>query len=83
MPSGGVLPGVTVTITNTDNGTERVIVTNADGLYRAVLLPLGPLPCGRRVARIQALRAGRHPARGRRGAGRQRYRSASARSARP
>src|SRR5581483_1944684 len=26
--SGGVLPGVTVTITNTDTGTERVVVTN-------------------------------------------------------
>ncbi|MGH8714770.1 MAG: TonB-dependent receptor domain-containing protein, partial [Casimicrobiaceae bacterium] len=39
--SGGVLPGVTVTITNTDAGTERVVVTNDVGLFRAPLLPLG------------------------------------------
>ncbi|HZR24519.1 MAG TPA: carboxypeptidase regulatory-like domain-containing protein [Vicinamibacterales bacterium] len=39
--SGGVLPGVTVTITNTDTGTERTVVTNEKGLYRAPLLPLG------------------------------------------
>jgi hypothetical protein len=39
--SGGVLPGVTVTITNTDTGTERAVVTNEKGLYRAPLLPLG------------------------------------------
>jgi hypothetical protein len=39
--SGGVLPGVTVTITNTDTGNERLSITNADGLFRALLLPLG------------------------------------------
>jgi hypothetical protein len=39
--SGGVLPGVTVTITNTDTGAERSVVTNEKGLYRAPLLPLG------------------------------------------
>jgi len=39
--SGGVLPGVTVTATNVDTGAERTVVTNADGLYRLVLLPLG------------------------------------------
>ena len=39
--SGGVLPGVTVTITNVDTGAERVVVTNESGLYRAPLLPLG------------------------------------------
>lgn len=38
---GGVLPGVTVTILNTDTGTQRIVVTNADGFYRALLLPLG------------------------------------------
>ncbi len=40
-PSGAVLPGVTVTITNLDTGTERSIVTNEAGIYRAPLLPLG------------------------------------------
>jgi hypothetical protein len=39
--SGAVLPGVTVTVTNTDTGTRRVVVSNENGIYRAVLLPLG------------------------------------------
>jgi hypothetical protein len=39
--SGAVLPGVTVTLTNTDTGDTRVVVTNESGLYRAPLLPLG------------------------------------------
>ncbi|MEO6235448.1 MAG: carboxypeptidase regulatory-like domain-containing protein [Vicinamibacterales bacterium] len=39
--SGGLLPGVTVTVHNTDTGTERLVVTDENGLYRASLLPLG------------------------------------------
>jgi len=39
--SGAVLPGVTVTVTNVDTGTDRVVVTNEKGLFRAPLLPLG------------------------------------------
>jgi hypothetical protein len=39
--SGGVLPGVTVTVTNTETGAQRTVVTNAAGLFRAPLLPLG------------------------------------------
>ena len=39
--SGGVLPGVTVTVTNTDTGAVRAVVTNESGLFRAPLLPLG------------------------------------------
>ena len=39
--SGGVLPGVTVSVVNADTGTLRIVVTNESGLYRAVLLPLG------------------------------------------
>jgi hypothetical protein len=38
---GGVLPGVSVTITNIDTGDTRAVVTNESGLYRAPLLPLG------------------------------------------
>jgi hypothetical protein len=38
---GAVLPGVTVTVANTDTGDTRVVVTNDSGLYRAPLLPLG------------------------------------------
>src|SRR5256885_16853149 len=32
---GGVLPGVTVTVTNAESGTVRTTVTEADGKYRA------------------------------------------------
>lgn len=39
--SGAVLPGVTVTLTNTDTGAQRVVVTNESGVFRAPLLPLG------------------------------------------
>src|SRR5581483_9831404 len=39
--SGGVLPGVTVTVYHTETGTERSTVTNEKGLYRLPLLPLG------------------------------------------
>jgi hypothetical protein len=39
--SGLVLPGVTVTVTHTDGGSQRVVVTNERGVYRAPLLPLG------------------------------------------
>jgi hypothetical protein len=39
--SGAVLPGVSVTLTNTDTGAMRSVVTNESGIYRAPLLPLG------------------------------------------
>jgi hypothetical protein len=39
--SGGVLPGVTVTISNVDTGTQRSVVSNEKGFYAAPLLPLG------------------------------------------
>src|SRR4051794_36984046 len=39
--SGARLPGVTITVTNTDTGAERVVITTEDGTYRAQLLPLG------------------------------------------
>jgi hypothetical protein len=39
--SGAALPGVTITITNTDTGAQRVIVSGGEGEYRAPLLPLG------------------------------------------
>jgi hypothetical protein len=35
------LPGVTVTVTNTDTGATRTSLTNDEGVYRAVLLTLG------------------------------------------
>ena len=39
--SGGVLPGVTVTIRNTETGVERTVVTGAEGRYHAPSLPVG------------------------------------------
>src|SRR5687768_9041918 len=38
---GGILPGVTVTLRNTDTGLTRTVVTEADGRYRAGGLPPG------------------------------------------
>ena len=39
--SGGVLPGVNVTVTNTTTGETKTFVTDASGNYRAPLLSLG------------------------------------------
>jgi hypothetical protein len=39
--SGAVLPGVTVTIKNTDTGAQRTAVTNGAGIYVASFMPLG------------------------------------------
>ena len=39
--SGGVLPGVNVTVTNTSTGEAKTYVTDASGNYRAPLLSLG------------------------------------------
>jgi hypothetical protein len=40
--SGGVLPGATVTIRNTDTNFEKIVTTGPDGRFRGLLLPLGP-----------------------------------------
>ncbi|HEU5161856.1 MAG TPA: TonB-dependent receptor, partial [Thermoanaerobaculia bacterium] len=40
--SGGVLPGVTVTATHLERGLSRTEVTDAQGKFRFVQLPLGP-----------------------------------------
>ena len=40
--SGGVLPGVTITLTNTETGFERIQITDNRGRFRGLLLPLGP-----------------------------------------
>ena len=40
--SGGVLPGVEVTITKTDTGVARSVVTGPDGAYVFPNLPVGP-----------------------------------------
>ncbi|MEM7583381.1 MAG: carboxypeptidase regulatory-like domain-containing protein [Acidobacteriota bacterium] len=40
--SGAVLPGVTVTLTNTATNYEQTLITDSRGRFRGVLLPLGP-----------------------------------------
>jgi hypothetical protein len=40
--TGGVLPGVTVTLRNVSTNYEQVQVTDSAGRFRGVLLPLGP-----------------------------------------
>ncbi|MEI6669260.1 MAG: TonB-dependent receptor [Acidobacteriota bacterium] len=39
--SGAVLPGVAVTVTNTETGARRTVVSNETGMFRALALPLG------------------------------------------
>ena len=39
--SGAALPGVTVTVTNTGTGAQRIVISSDDGAYRAPLLTLG------------------------------------------
>src|SRR5262245_33118759 len=41
-PSGGTLPGASVTIRNTATGFEQTLRTDNQGKFRAVQLPLGP-----------------------------------------
>jgi hypothetical protein len=40
--SGAVLPGVTITVTQTETGFTRSVVTDGDGTYVIPNLPLGP-----------------------------------------
>ena len=40
-PSGAVIPGVTVTVTNNDTGQQRNAKTGADGTFTVSLLPPG------------------------------------------
>ena len=57
--SGGVLPGVTVTITNTDNGSERVGRHERRRAVPCAAAAARQLSCRRRAAGIQAVRADR------------------------
>src|SRR5688500_15068242 len=40
-PSGGAMPGVTVTATHPATGESRTAVTNTEGVYRLQALPVG------------------------------------------
>ena len=53
--SGGVLPGVTVTVTETRTGFVRTDTSNAQGTYVFVNLPLGDYTVG---AEIQGFKKG-------------------------
>src|SRR4051794_6504195 len=41
-PSGGVLPGDSVTITQTETGFKRDVVTDAEGSFSFPSIPIGP-----------------------------------------
>jgi len=41
-PSGGVLPGASVTATQTETGFKREVVTDAEGLFSFPGIPVGP-----------------------------------------
>ena len=41
-PTGGVIPGVAITVTNQETGLSRSGTTAADGSYRFSALPVGP-----------------------------------------
>ena len=41
-PSGAAVPGAAVSIKNTATNLERSLITDADGRFRGLLLPLGP-----------------------------------------
>ena len=56
--SGAVIPGVTVTVTNVNTGATRTVVTNNNGLYRALALPLGIVLGDRGAAGFPQVRAG-------------------------
>jgi hypothetical protein len=52
--TGGVLPGVEVTVTQTDTGMTRFAITGAQGDYVFTSLPIGPY---RLVAKLDGFRA--------------------------
>jgi Carboxypeptidase regulatory-like domain len=56
--SGGVLPGVTVTVTNVETGASRTVVTNERGLFRAPLLPLGTYRVAAELAGFKTIERG-------------------------
>ncbi len=41
-PTGALIPGVEVTVTQTETGASRLAVTNETGSYVLTSLPLGP-----------------------------------------
>ena len=56
--SGGVLPGVTVTVTNAATGVAQSTVTNSDGLYQVLYLNTGTYVV---VAELSGFKKARRP----------------------
>jgi hypothetical protein len=54
--TGGSLPGVTVTVTNKNNGAVQTIVTAADGRYRAVALQPAPYEIAAEISGFATVR---------------------------
>jgi hypothetical protein len=52
--SGAVLPGADVTVTQTNTGASRSVVSNADGFYTVTNLPLGPYRVEANLSGFQA-----------------------------
>ena len=40
--SGAVVPGASITATNQNNGITRTVVSDAEGAYKIVSIPIGP-----------------------------------------
>src|SRR5437867_5702372 len=55
--SGGALPGVTVTATNTATAVSRTVVSNAAGHYEIPLLPPGTYRAAAELSGFQAVHA--------------------------
>jgi hypothetical protein len=55
--SGAVIPGATVTVTNTDTNSTRTTVTNTLGFYRITALEPGPYTVRTELAGFQAIEA--------------------------
>jgi hypothetical protein len=56
--SGAVLPGVTVTVTQTQTGLVRSVVTDEQGIFRAPLLPVGAYEMTADLAGFQTRKQG-------------------------
>jgi outer membrane receptor protein involved in Fe transport len=54
-PSGAAIPKATVTITQTDTGFTRTVITSGGGSYRADFLPIGPYTVTVEAAGFQKL----------------------------
>ncbi len=52
--SGAVLPGVTVTVTQSQTGLSRSAVSDDQGIFRVPLLPVGAYEVSARAVRLHA-----------------------------